>query len=63
MYYVAVGEYQAVGGKNKARSSTALFAGLTRAGATGGLMNFNVHHGRTHALNRAGYRAGVSVEQ
>jgi hypothetical protein len=63
MHYVAVGEDQPVRSEHKSRAAALTFARLSRPRAPGGLMHFNIHHRRTHALNRAGHRGGIGVEQ
>ena len=60
---VAVGKNQAIGSENKSRAAAPPFARLAGASAAGGLMHFNVHNRRTDEFHRAGYRAGIGVEQ
>ena len=60
--HVAVGEDQAVGGKDEARAAARLRRGPSaRPGAT--LVHVHRHHGRRHELDRIDDGPGIGVEQ
>jgi len=62
---MTVGEDQAIRSEHESRATAAAFfiLRLARACAAGALMYFDIHHRRAHALDRAGYRRRVGIEQ
>ena len=63
VYDVAVSQDQPIGRKHESRSPTTPFARLARACASRALVHFNIHHRRTHALDRTSHSRRISVEE
>jgi hypothetical protein len=63
MHHVAVGQDQSIRSEYESRSSSVPLPWFSRACPSGILVHFNIHHRRTHALNRASHRTGVSVQK
>ena len=63
MHDVAVGEDEAVGREDKSRAATLAFARFSRARASCRLRNGDMHDRRADALDGAGDRGGVRVQQ